>query len=121
MWANLYEIDVPLLTLYGNSKKVRKKLQLTKGCIVEWYIVEETIEFCIEYIGNVDSIGLPRSPHIERTTWEEIRRDELLTVSRKEWEQSHLYVLYNDDAVEPYVERIINYFEVQLEIGMRIG
>jgi len=55
-----------------------------KGCIVERYIVEEVVDFCIKYLGNVDSIGLPRFCHTGRTTGKWIRREELLTKLRKE-------------------------------------
>ena len=36
-----------------------------KGCIVECYITEEAIEFCTEYLSNVDAIGIPIGPGIE--------------------------------------------------------
>ncbi|KAL6350674.1 hypothetical protein AAG906_028127 [Vitis piasezkii] len=36
-----------------------------KGCIVECYIVEETIEFCTEYLSNVDAIGVPSSTNVD--------------------------------------------------------
>ena len=32
-----------------------------EGCIVECYIMEEAIEFCTEYLSNVDAIGIPIS------------------------------------------------------------
>ena len=32
-----------------------------EGCIAERYVVEEAIEFCTEYLSNVQSIGLPKS------------------------------------------------------------
>jgi len=44
-----------------------KNYSRSKGCVVERYIVKESIEFCTKYLGNVDSIGLPRSRHIGRT------------------------------------------------------
>ena len=35
-----------------------------EGCIVERYILEEAIEFCTDYLSNVESIGLQ---HLART------------------------------------------------------
>ena len=37
-----------------------------KGCIVECYIVEKAIEFCTEYLSNVDAIGIPVSVNINQ-------------------------------------------------------
>lgn len=37
-----------------------------EGCMVERYIVEEAIEFCTEYLSNVQSIGLPKSQLVEK-------------------------------------------------------
>ena len=36
-----------------------------EGCIVECYIAEEAIEFCIEYLSNVDAIGAPSSTNVD--------------------------------------------------------
>ena len=37
-----------------------------KGCIVEYYKYEEAIEFCIEYLNNIDAIGLPKNHFAKR-------------------------------------------------------
>ncbi|KAL6315174.1 hypothetical protein AAG906_037406 [Vitis piasezkii] len=37
-----------------------------EGCIVECYIAEEAIEFCIEYLSNIDAIGIPISAKIDQ-------------------------------------------------------
>ncbi|RVX22951.1 hypothetical protein CK203_008266 [Vitis vinifera] len=36
-----------------------------EGCIVECYIAEEAIEFCTEYLSNVDAIGVPSSTNVD--------------------------------------------------------
>ncbi len=75
-----------------------------EGCIAERYIVEEAVEFCTEYLSDVEhSIGLPQSRHTGRSAGQGITGLEILTISRKEWEQAHLYVLHNADEVESYV------------------
>jgi hypothetical protein len=76
-----------------------------EGCIVERYIVEEAIEFCTEYLSNVESIGIPISRHSGRTTGEGIGASKVVTLSNIEKEQAHLYVLHNSIEVEPYVEK----------------
>ena len=32
-----------------------------EGCIFEIYVVKKAIEFCSEYIGGVETIGLPKA------------------------------------------------------------
>ena len=36
-----------------------------EGCIVECYIAEEAIEFFMEYLSNMDKIGIPIDPRID--------------------------------------------------------
>jgi len=76
-----------------------------EGCIVEQYILEEAIEFCTDYLSNVESIRLPKSRHLARTSGEGITRKTIVTTLRKDWEQAQLYILHNDEEVEPYIER----------------
>ncbi|KAL6315985.1 hypothetical protein AAG906_014910 [Vitis piasezkii] len=37
-----------------------------EGCIAECYIVEEGIEFCTEYLSNVEAIGIPSTSKIDQ-------------------------------------------------------
>ncbi|RVX11381.1 hypothetical protein CK203_019589 [Vitis vinifera] len=36
-----------------------------EGCIVECYIAEEAIEFCTEYLSNMDAIRVPSSTNVD--------------------------------------------------------
>lgn len=38
-----------------------KNYNRPEGSIVENYIAEESVEFCSEYLSNVDAIGLPKN------------------------------------------------------------
>lgn len=75
-----------------------------EGCIAECYIVEEAIEFCTEYLPNVDPIGIPiaRTNNIE--TEGPLPGGRLIDIDRDEWKQAHHYVLRNTQAVQPYIE-----------------
>jgi len=52
---------------------VERYMKILKGCvknpyrpeesIIERYIVEEAIEFCTEYLSDVEFIGIPKSRH----------------------------------------------------------
>ena len=72
--------------------------------MVEWYIVEEAVEFYTEYLTNVKSIRLPKYHIFERKEGKNLIRNKIVTISRVERDQVHLYVLHNDNEVEPYVE-----------------
>ena len=77
-----------------------------EGCIAERYVVEEAIELCTEYLANVESIGLPNTSHTsERITGKGLVGKKLVTISKTKLEQVQLYVLHNDDEVEPYVKK----------------
>src|ERR1044072_7468079 len=76
-----------------------------EGCMVERYLVEEAIEFCAEYLSNVDSIGLPKSCHTGRIEGEGPFKSEIITIQTKEWQQAHLYVLHNTAEIGPYVDK----------------
>ncbi|KAK7308273.1 hypothetical protein VNO77_41875 [Canavalia gladiata] len=97
----MYPIERYMKILKGYVKNRSRP----EGCIVERYIVEEAVEFCTEYLSNVDSIGLPKSRHQRRTEGEGIMGNDIVTISRTEWEQAHLYVLHNTNEVEPFIER----------------
>src|ERR1044072_7868062 len=75
-----------------------------EGCIVERYIVEEAIEFCTEYLGNVELRGVANALHSERIEGEGITGEKVVTMTRIELEQAHLNDLHNADEVQPYVE-----------------
>ncbi|KAI5402456.1 hypothetical protein KIW84_050178 [Lathyrus oleraceus] len=75
-----------------------------EGCMVERYIVEEAIEFCTEYLSNVQSIGLPKSQLVEKKEGKNLIGNKIVAVSRVERDQVHLYVLHNENEVGPYVE-----------------
>ncbi|MCI33247.1 hypothetical protein A2U01_0054464, partial [Trifolium medium] len=44
------------------------------------------------------------SRHSGRTTGEGIGASKVVTISKVEWEQAHLYVLHNAEEIDPYVE-----------------
>ncbi|KAF1873999.1 hypothetical protein Lal_00041439, partial [Lupinus albus] len=78
---------------------------LPNDCIVERYIVEETLDFYTGYLADGDFIGIPKPRYAKITFGERITENQILTISRVKLEQTHLYVLHNVDEVESYVKR----------------
>ena len=68
--------------------------------MIERYIVEESIEFCSEYMSKVNPIGLPtNSWHHKHSTSKCLRGVNIVSKSRSEVLQAHLYILNNTDEV----------------------
>ncbi|KAI5411415.1 hypothetical protein KIW84_056483 [Lathyrus oleraceus] len=96
----MYPIERYMKILKGYVKNRSRP----EGCMVERYIIEEAIEFCTEYLSNVQSIGLPKSQLVEKKEGKNLIGNKIVAVSRVERDQVHLYVLHNENEVEPYVE-----------------
>ena len=62
-----------------------------EGCIIEYYIYEEAIEFCNEYLSNVKAIGLP------------------MRGCTKVTDGFDRYVLNNTNEVQPYINDHMDY------------
>ena len=66
-------------------------------CIVECYTCEETIEFCNEYLSNVEAIWLPKWVFTKITDGFDKIEQIIVTVSKDLLCQAHRYVLNNTD------------------------
>ncbi|RVW69554.1 hypothetical protein CK203_059352 [Vitis vinifera] len=75
-----------------------------EGCIAECYITEEAIEFCTEYLSNVDAIGIPISANIDQKVGAPIPGGQVVTIDSNLWLHAHHYVLENTTIVQPYIE-----------------
>ena len=75
-----------------------------EGCIAECYIAEEAIEFCTEYLSNVDAIGIPISANIDQKVGAPIPGGQVVTIDSNLWLHAHHYVLENTTIVQPYIE-----------------
>ena len=71
-----------------------------EGCIVQCYIVEEGIEFCSEFLTELDPIGVPFARNEEKP----VGGANVIEVDRVSLKQAYLYVLHNTNDVQPYIE-----------------
>ena len=75
-----------------------------EASMIERYIAEESIEFCSEYMSKANPIGLPaNSWHHRRSTSKFLCGVHIVSKSRLEFLQAHLYKLNNIDEVIPYI------------------
>ena len=75
-----------------------------EGCIAKCYIAEEAIEFCTEYLSNVDGIGIPIGPRIDHKIGTPLPGSFVMKVDPITLLQAHHYVLENTTIVQPYIE-----------------
>ncbi|XP_074572618.1 uncharacterized protein LOC141829097 [Curcuma longa] len=73
-----------------------------EGCMAECYIAEEAVEFCSEFLSNMNTIGIP-SKHRETMLTKSLSCANVHVCCHEEWEQAHRYVLENDTEVDPYI------------------
>ena len=71
-----------------------------EGCIVEYYIAEEAVEFCSKYIRNAKTVDVPK-PHDSDCKVTGVGNPKLMI--RDNLEQAHKIVLENFADVQPYI------------------
>ena len=89
---------------YESVKRLCTNRTRPKGCIAECYIAKEGIEFCTEYLSNVDAIGIPSSSNIDQKVGAPIFGGHTMKADSNLWLQAHHYVLKNTLIVQPYIE-----------------
>ncbi|CAL8115445.1 unnamed protein product [Prunus armeniaca] len=75
-----------------------------EGCIVEWYIAEEVVEFYTEHLFDVSTVGVPSSQKMGVS--KPLLGCTVSVVDRDLLNQTHLYVLENTEEVLPYIEYV---------------
>ena len=71
-----------------------------EASIIERYISEESIEFCFEYLSKAKSIGvLEKCWHSHRLISKSSKGVHVISKSREEVLQAHLYILNNTNEV----------------------
>ncbi|CAJ2651409.1 unnamed protein product [Trifolium pratense] len=95
----MYPIERYMKILKGYTKNPHRP----EASIVERYIAEEAIEFCSNYLSEVDAIGVPKSRHDGRCEGMGIQGLNVKSMSGQIILQAHLYILNNTAEVEPYL------------------
>nr|XP_025877312.1 uncharacterized protein LOC107279254 [Oryza sativa Japonica Group] len=83
--------------------KVRNRSH-PEGSIIESYTTEEAIEFCVDYMSETSSIGLPRSHHEGRLDGVGTVGRKTIRLDRKVYDKAHFTVLQHMTEVVPYVD-----------------
>lgn len=75
-----------------------------EGSIAKCYIVEQAIEFCLEYLSSVEAIGIPKSRCDLDIGDKGIGDAIVYRINCKQRKQAHRMVLQNTIEVQPYIE-----------------
>jgi len=87
----MYPIERYLKVLKGYTKNLHRP----EASIVERYVAEECIEFCSQYIECAQPVGLLESHHGRTPGGKGTRGFNVISMTRHEVSQAHLYVLNN--------------------------
>ncbi|XP_040376344.1 uncharacterized protein LOC102707560 [Oryza brachyantha] len=80
-----------------------------EGSIVESYTNEEVIDFCVDYLSETSSIGLPRSHHEGRLDGVGIVGRKIVRMDRKVYDKTHFTVLTHMTEVVSYVDEHLGF------------
>jgi hypothetical protein len=76
-----------------------------EGSITKGYVTEEVIEFCVDFVDSIDSIGVPVSRHEGRLQGKgTIGRKACFSNDIDLFNKAHLAVLHQSTLVTPYIE-----------------
>ena len=94
--------------------------------IAKGYGIEEVIEFCVDFIPDLDSIGVPESRHEGRLSRKgTLGRKTYIGTEDDYFNKVHYIVLQNFSLVDPYIEtQRISYdpsFQGRLMLGLRVS
>ena len=76
-----------------------------EGCIAERAILDEALSYCYAHLSPEELIGVPKNRHSDWMTGKGIRGRVEKIVTREMLHLAHMYVLNNEDEVQPYIQQ----------------
>lgn len=96
----------PFERFMGVLKKYVHNRSRPEGSIANGYGTEEVIEFCVDFLPDVDPIGLPESRHEGRLEGKgTLGKKTYVGASDGYFNKAHYTVLQNSSLVHPYLEK----------------
>jgi hypothetical protein len=100
----------PLERFMGVLKKYVHQWGRPERSIAKGYGIEEVIEFCVDFIPDLDPIGLPESRYEERLGEKgTLGKKTYISQGDDSFNKVHYTVLRNSTVVEPYIEKHMNF------------
>ncbi len=95
----------PFERYMGVLKKYVRNRSRPEASTAKGYGTEEVIEFCIDFIDDLQPIGVPKSIHEGRLRGKgTLRRRAIMTVDNDLFRKAHFTVLQQSSLVAPYIE-----------------
>ena len=95
----------PFERFLGVLKKYVHSRARPEGSIAKGYGIEEVIEFCVDFIPDLDPIGVPKSWHEGRLSGKgTLGKKAFIGKEDDYFRKAHYTVLQNSSLVDPYIE-----------------
>ena len=95
----------PFERFMGVLKKYVHNCARPEGSIAKGYGTEEVIEFCVDFIPDLDPIGVPESRHEGRLSGKgTLGKKPYIGMQDNYFNKAHYTVLQNSSLVDPYIE-----------------
>ncbi|XP_042437115.1 uncharacterized protein LOC122023089 [Zingiber officinale] len=97
-WMYPFERCMKVLKSYVGIRKY------PEGCIVRRYAAEEAVEFCSEYLNDLDPVRVPKSLHDPNASIPGFSAsNSSIIVQQIDLQQAHLTILENTEEISPYI------------------
>jgi hypothetical protein len=95
----------PFERFMGVLKKYVHQCARPEGSIAKGYGTEEVIEFCVDFISELDPVGLPESRYEGRLGGKgTLGKKTYIDTKGDSFNKAHYTVLANSSLVDPYIE-----------------
>jgi len=94
----------PFERFMGVLKKYVHNRARPEGSISKGYGTEEVIEFCVDFIPDINPVGVPQSRHEGRLRGKGTLGKKQIYSDWDSFNQAHYTVLHNSSLVAPYIE-----------------
>ena len=95
----------PFERFMGVLKKYVHNHARPEGSITKGYGIEEVIEFCVDFIPDLDPIGVPELRHEGRLSGKgTLGKKTYIGMQDNYFNKAHYTVLQNSSLVDPYIE-----------------
>ena len=74
-----------------------------EGCIAKSYTAEEALEFCAEYMTNMNIVRVPLGYVQNLSKDKPLSGGKVVQIPLHSLDQAHLYILHNTQDVVPYI------------------
>ena len=101
----------PFERFMGILKHYVRNRARPEGSIVEGYVTEEVVEFCLDYMARLDPVGVPRSLHEGKLTGFGTAGKSKFRPNAIEYSQSHFTVLKHMDEITAYMVEHVAFLE----------